>query len=262
MATRELILSFEGPDKLVRPDRCDVLPLLDVLRAFIQLLEKIGAYSAALDGDEAPFAVVMTELRAGSIKNVLDFVPRRATDNTSAVHRAGLEAARFAPSYLERRDVGPQAVRARSKRLAFALGRLPTNVKAHLRGTVEASLSELAETPPAPTVRAVESFRAKILRAGGLSPRVQLRLSGYDRPVTLDAPEDLAKRAGATLYAEADITAQIERSEDRILHGVLTDLRILEAGDPVAAFDRWYERAGKPWSKVKDIERALGRGDP
>lgn len=261
MATRELILSFEGPDKLVRPDRCDVRPLLEVLLSFVQLLEKIGAYNAALDNDDAPFSVVMTELRAGSIKNVLAFVPRRATDNVSAAHRAGLEAARIAPTYLERRDVGPSAVRARAKRLASALGRLPTDVKAHLRGTVDASLSELAEAPPAPTVRAVESFRAKILRAGGLAPRVQLRLSGYDRPITLDAPEDIAKRAGATLYAEADITAEIERTEDRILHGVLKDLRILEAGDPVAAFDRWYERAGKPWSKVKDIERGLGRGD-
>src|SRR5689334_11103828 len=97
MATRELILSFEGPDKLVRPDGCDVLPLLDVLRAFVQLLEKIGAYNAALDSNEAPFSVVMKELRAGSIKNVLDFVPRHATENSSAVLRAGLEAARIAP---------------------------------------------------------------------------------------------------------------------------------------------------------------------
>lgn len=122
VATRELILSFEGPDKLVRPDRCDVRPLLEVLLSFVQLLEKIGAYNAALDSDDAPFAVVMKELRAGSIKNVLDFVPRRTAENVAAVHRAGLEAARVAPNYLERRDVGP---RTRAKRLAAALGKLP-----------------------------------------------------------------------------------------------------------------------------------------
>ncbi|MBS2013534.1 MAG: hypothetical protein JST00_11635 [Deltaproteobacteria bacterium] len=262
MATRELILSFEGPDRLVRPDRCDVHPLLEVLLSLVRLLEKIGAYNAALDADEAPFAVVMKELRGGSVKNVLGFVPRRGTQDPSAAQRAGIEAARSAPAYLERRDVGPQAVRVRAKKLASALSRLPTDVKAHLRGSVDASLSELAEAPPAPTVRAVESFRARILRAGGLTPRVQLKLAGYDRPVTLEAPEDLAKLAGTTLYAEADVTAQIERTaEDRVIHGVLTDLRILESGDPVAAFDRWYERSGKPWSKVKDIERGLGRGD-
>lgn len=263
VATRTLILSFEGPADLVRPDRCDARPLLEVLLRFVQLLEKVGAHES-VDTDEPPFAVVMKELRSGSIKNVLDFVPRRANggDGVAAAQRAGFEAARAAPKYLERRDVGPAGVRTTCRKLAVALSRLPGNVTAHLRGSVDASLSELAAAEPAPTALSVESFRAKILRAGGLSPRVQLKVAGFERPITLDAPEQLAKLAGQTLYAEADVTAKIERaSDDRVLHGVLTDLRILEEGDPVAAFDRWYDKAGRPWAKVKDIERGLGRGD-
>jgi hypothetical protein len=262
VASRALILSFEGPPDLVRPDRCDVRPLLEVLLRFVQLLEKVGAHEA-VDTDEPPFAVVMKELRSGSIKNVLGFVPRRPTaDGALAAQRAGLDAARVAPKYLERRDVGPYGVRATSRKLAVALSRLPSTVTAHLRGSVNASLSQLAAAEPVATTLSVESFRAKILRAGGLAPRVQLKVSGFDRPITLDAPEHLAKLAGQTLYAEADVTAKIERaSDDRVLHGVLSDLRILEEGDPVAAFDRWYEKAGRPWAKVKDIERGLGRGD-
>lgn len=262
MARRELILSFEGPEKLVRPDRCDVRPLLEVLLPFIRLLEKIGAYNAALDNDEAPFVVVMKELRHGSVEHVLDFVPRYATGVLAAAQRAGIEAAIAAPTFLERREVGPDAIRVRAKRLASALGRLPAGVTAHLRGRVDASLSDLAEAPVGPTVRTVESFRAKILRAGGLTPRVQLALAGHERPQTFDAPEEIARLAGATLYAEADVTAQVERTaDDRILHATLIELRILETGDPVAAFDRWYERAGKPWSQVMDIEQGLGRGE-
>lgn len=262
MAKRELILSFEGPEKLVRPDRCDVRPLLEVLLAFIRLLEKIGAYNAALDNDEPPFMVVMKELRHGSIEHVLDFVPRYPTGVLAAVQRIGIEAATAAPAFLERREAGPEPVRLRAKRLASALGRLPVGVTAHLRGRVNASLSALADEPVGPTVVAVESFRAKILRAGGLTPRVQLAVAGHERPQTFDAPEEIAKLAGATLYAEANATAQVERtSDDRILHATLTELRILETGDPVAAFDRWYERAGKPWSHVVDIEQGLGRGE-
>ena len=206
----------------------------------------------------------MKELRSGSIKNVLDFVPRRPNggEGVASAQRAGFEAARVAPKYLERRDVGPAGVRATCRKLAVALSRLPGNVTAHLRGSVDASLSELAAAEPAPTALSVESFRARILRAGGLSPRVQLKVGGVERPITLDAPQHLAKLAGQTLYAEADATAKIERaSDDRVLHGVLTDLRILEEGDPVAAFDRWYDKAGRPWAKVKDIERGLGRGE-
>jgi hypothetical protein len=236
-----------------------------VLLSFVRLLEKIGEHDAALEGGEAPFVVVLEELRAGSIQHVLGFAPRHAKDDgAAAARKAGLEAARMAPTYLERRDVGPKSVRLRAKRLASALenlAALPTEVKCHLRGAVDVSLSDLAHAPPAPTVRAVESFRARILKAGGVSPRVQLKVAGHARPVTLEAPEPLAKLAGSTLYAEADVTAQIERTEDdRVLHGTLDELRILEAGDPVAAFDRWYEQAGKPWAKVKDIERGLGRG--
>ncbi len=257
-----MILSFEGPAERVHPDRCDVRPLLEVLLRFVQPLEKLGAHES-FDTDEAPFTVVMKELRAGSIKNVLGFIPRHPTssDGAAAAQRAGFEAARVAPKYLERRDLGSASVRTTSRRLATALSRLPETVTAHLRGSVDAPLSELAAVDPAPTATSVESFRAKILRAGGLSPRVQLKVAGLDRPITLDAPQPLARLAGQTLYAEADVTARIDRaSDDRVLHGVLTDLRILEEGDPVAAFDRWYEKAGRPWANVKDIERGLGRG--
>lgn len=65
-----------------------MLPLLEVLRAFIQLMEKIGAYNAynaALDSDEAPFSVVMKELRTGSIKNRARF--RSATPDGRLVCR-------------------------------------------------------------------------------------------------------------------------------------------------------------------------------
>ncbi|AKU99602.1 hypothetical protein AKJ09_06266 [Labilithrix luteola] len=261
MASRELILSFEGPDKVVRPDRFPAKSLLAVLLAFVQLVEKIGGHDAAFDNDEAPFGIVLKELRADSIQYVLGFVPKLESVSPVAARRMGIDAAAAAIQYLERRDVGPPGIRSRAKRLATALARLES-VTAHLRGAVVAALSELAEAPPAPTVVAIESFRAKILKAGGLAPRVQLKLAGSGRPITLAAPEGLARLAGTSLYAEVDVTAQIERTaDDRVLHGLLTSLRVMESGDPVAAFDRWYERAGKPWANVKDIERGLGRGE-
>lgn len=261
MAPRELFLSFEGPDQLVRPDRCEARPLLEVLLAFVQLMEKIGAHESALD-DEPPFVVLLKELRAGSIRHVLGFLSRYESQTVAAARRAGIDAARLAPQYLERPEVGPQGVRVRVKKLSGALSRLPPDVTAHLRGAVEAPLSMLAEAPPAATVRSVEQFRARILKAGGLTPRVQLKVAGEARPITLDAPSHLVKLAGGALYAEVDVTAQIERTEDeRILHGGLIDLRLLEAGDPVAAIDRWYALSGKPWEKVMHIERGLGRGN-
>lgn len=261
MATTGLMLTFEGPAELVRPDRTDARPLLEVMLRFVTLLEAVGAHDAP-DTDEAPFAVVMKELRGGSIKNVLDFVPRvPAAGSDAAARRAGLDAARQAAKYLERPNVGPPSVRKSAKALTTALTRLPAPVTAHLRGKVEARLSVLAATDAADTSMGVESFRATILRAGGRVPRVQLQIPGSDRPVTLDAPHELAVLAGQTLYAEADVTATMERSSQGVLHGRLSELRILDEGDPVDAFDRWYAKAGRPWSKVKDIERGLGRGE-
>jgi hypothetical protein len=260
--TRTLVFIFEGPAELVRPDRCDARPLLETLLRFVDLIERIGAHEA-VDTEEAPFAVVLKEVRGGSIEYVLDFVPRYpVTSGAAAAQRAGLDAVRIAANFLERRDVGPAGIRASARKLAASLAQLPSHTAAHLRGSVEVPLSALAAAEPSPTVVSVESFRARILRAGGMSPRVQLKVSGSDRPITLDAPEPLAKLAGQTLYAEADVTAKVERgSDDRLLHGVLSELRIIEEGDPVEAFDRWYERAGRPWAKVKDIEKGLGRGD-
>lgn len=261
VAARPLILSFESAKGRAKADTCDARPVLDVMLLFVQLLERIGAHDA-IEGEAAPFVVVMPEARRGVLETVLDFAPREGTTATSArAQRAGLEAARLAPNHLERRDAGPAAIRSAAKKLAVAVARLPSTITVRLRGAVEASLSDLARAEPAEAVLSVESFRAKILRAGGAAPRVQLKVSGLDRPITLDAPETLARLAGQTLYADADVTAKLERTkDDRILYGTLTELRIVDEGDPVAAFDRWYQQAGRPWSRVKDIERGLGRG--
>jgi hypothetical protein len=198
----------------------------------------------------------------GSVRHCLDFVPRGKGEDVAAARRAGLNAAELAPKYLARRDTGSSAIRSSTRNLASAIERLPMVVKAHLRGSVDAPLSELAASPPSPTAISIESFRAKILKSGGQSPRVQLKVRGMDRPVTLEAEQELAQVAGRTLYAEADVTARIERaSDERVLSGQLLELRILDDGDPVAAFDRWYEKSGHPWAKVTDIEKGLGRGE-
>lgn len=262
MGKRELRLCFEAPGQIVRPDRLDVRPWLEVLLRLVQLVEKVGAHEA-LDA-EPPFAVVMKALRSDALETTLDFVPRYAAvakGRAAAARRAGVKAVRLATAHLAQRSVGPTGVRHAARRLADALGRLPSGVLAHLHGRVEASLSELAIQELPESVIATECFRAAIVRAGGTSPRVQLKVFGQTRPLTIEAPEHLAKIAGHTLYAETDVTARLERAEDgALLAGELVELRILDSGDPVAALDRWYERAGRPWAKVKNIERGLGRG--
>ncbi|NOU34194.1 MAG: hypothetical protein HOO96_40395 [Polyangiaceae bacterium] len=253
----ELVLSFEGPRKQVRPDRCEAAPLLRTALDLIRLIERIGEH-ASTTTDEPEFAVTLTELRAGSVKFVLGFTSRHGP-STAAAAEAGVAAAQLAPKYLASPKAGPAAVRKRVDALASSLTKLPTYVKAHLRGTVEADLSALVQAEvEGAFATSVETFRATILRAGGTHPRVQLKFDG--RTFTFDAPQEIAKQAGATLYAEADVMALLQRDADQaILHGVIQTLRVLEPGDPVDAIDQWYEASGKPWAKVKDIEKALGR---
>jgi hypothetical protein len=261
MAKKELILSFEGPKDFVRPDRCDVRPLLLVQLRFVELLERISKDLVAVDDGDASFSVVMKELRAGSIKSVYAFVPTRPEISMATATSAGHEATSLVPQYLESRNSGTPGVRKCTEKLAKAIREVPAKVQVHLRGLIDASLSELALSDPTPAAVSVETFRATILKAGGVPSRIQLRAKGSERPFTLDAPMALATLAGQTLYEKADVTADIQRTADgRVLHGNVRGLRILEKGDPVAAFDRWYARSGKPWSKVKDIEEELNRG--
>lgn len=256
---RPLLLAFDGPDEDVRPDRCEARPLLDVVLRFVDLVERIGGHEA-VELDDSPFAVTLTALRADPNTFVLGFAPRFGLAGPFAT-RAGLAAAVTAPVLLEQRDLGPPKVRAASHRLAQALARLPDGVTANLRGAVEAPLSAIVAAEPLPAAEGTETFRAKIVRAGGLSPRVQLKASGRGRALTLEAPPAIAKLAGQTLYAEADVTAHVTRSVDgRVLQGTILELRLLDRGDATAAFDRWYKKVGRPWAATKDIEREVGRG--
>jgi len=61
MARRELILSFEGPPELVRPELYDAQAWMAVVLRFVELVEKVGAHEA-VDSELAPFVVVMKEL--------------------------------------------------------------------------------------------------------------------------------------------------------------------------------------------------------
>jgi hypothetical protein len=264
-----LILSFEGPSKYVRRDRCDTRPLLEVLLAFTKLVERIGVHEA-LGADEAPFSVLLKGVMKGAsadpkdsaIHHLIDFASRHQplSDPAESI-AAGLNAAAIAPSYLGGQSVGPPGVRQRAKSLDAAILNLPKYIEVFLRGSIDVSLSQLVHAAPQQTTVSVESFRAQILRSGGVSPRVQVKASGFDRPLTLESPTELAKQAGQALYAKAYVTAKLTRTpDDRVIFAELSQLRILDDSDPVVALDKWYEKAGKPWAKVKDIEKELGRG--
>lgn len=106
-----------------------------------------------------------------------------------------------------------------------------------------------------------EVLRGKVLRAGGTKPRIQLLID--EKIVSLDVTTSLAQEAGTHLYSEVEVDADLVREArppvNPIVSGRVTRLVPVEDVDPVEAWDRWYEAAGRPWSKVADIEGELGR---
>ena len=97
-------------------------------------------------------------------------------------------------------------------------------------------------------MKSPEAFRARVIRAGGKKPRVQVVADG--QVISLDASSDLAVRAGGLLYQDVEIEAELVRAATPpmfpVLSGQMTRIEPLAKQDPVEAWDAWYAAAGRP----------------
>jgi hypothetical protein len=262
MANADLLLSFESNGAALAPSRSDARPLLAVFVSMAALVEELGGFASGTDGSECPFVVTLEQVRAISVQYAFGFAPRY-TDGVAPAEarRIGLRVLADVPMFLAARESGPPRVMRKARSLAQTLLALPITTHAFLQARKRYDLSAIAKIDAELPIRSRESFRAKIMRAGGRQPRVQLFPVGARRPCVLEADQAVAARAGGALYAEADVTAELERSADgRILHGKLERLRVLDAGDPVRLLDEWYAAAGKPWSHGSDIAKEMSHG--
>jgi hypothetical protein len=128
---------------------------------------------------------------------------------------------------------------------------LPANVNAYVNHEgVRWSISEVAARPPAPITTSRSNFRARIIKVGGKKPRIQFATRGDTILFTIQAPMDLALRAGNLLYKTVDVSAKLSRlltpPNYPVIDGELLEIRELSEEDPVAAFDKWYKDIGCP----------------
>lgn len=156
----------------------------------------------------------------------------------------------------------PRKLQAPIGRLRKALAAVPKEISVSaMRGAEVVSLSETVRQAPPDEMKSPEAFRARIIRAGGKKPRVQVVAEG--QMISLDASPELAVRAGSMLNQDVEIEAEVVRAAMPpafpILFGHMIRIEPLANQDPLEAWDAWYAAAGRPWANVKDIETELGR---
>jgi hypothetical protein len=251
-----LDLDLEGPD--VRPETVDARASLGLALALVDALEAIARYEETVE--ETPFFVTLTAMRGASVHFAFNPVARieygqRGLDAFKA-------AAKRLPVYVRAQGAVPKRLTPQLDKLRLATRNLPSHVVATARiGSDAVVLSELVRMSSAPLLKSAETFRAFILRAGGVHPRVSLRFRAQPKPVTVDVNKALLESQDFKLYREADVTGVFNRDPNSvgmpIVSGHVTELRRADKVDPVDAFDAWYEAAGRPWTGVVDIEAEL-----
>jgi hypothetical protein len=239
----------------VRPETLDARASLSLAVALLEAVIAVGEHECA--SGEAPFVIAMTKMEAASVHLAFEPVPR-LDDGYAAFQYA----AKRLPVYLRGHEHVPRELTKPLDRLRHAARALPSNVQASVRILDQTvSLAEL-QAPEVPLITSAETLRAVIMRAGGSKPRVQLRMTGQ-RSFTADISKDLVASDDFHVYREAEITGIFHRDPRAIgapiVSGEVTAVRFLEKVDPVAAFDAWYEAAGRPWRGVQDIEEELRR---
>jgi hypothetical protein len=252
----DLDLTGEG----VRPETVDATTSLGLAVALLEAVIAVGSYEDT--SDEAPFYIAMTEMKAASVH--LAFQPV-ATHGGAQALAAFQHAAKRLPIYLRGHERVPRELVKPLDRLRSAARAMPPNIKAAARILDETITFAELVTPDASLITSAETLRALVMRAGGKRPRVQLRTVGQ-KPFTADISKELIASDDFHVYREAEVTGIFQRDPraigSPIVSGEVTSVRFLEKVDRVAAFDAWYEAAGRPWQGVTDIEEELRRRGP
>jgi len=255
-----LILSFDGGD--ITPTTVDARRLLAASLAYLDALASVVQLIVPMH--EAELVLTVEDIAPGSVKYKGRAALRR-TDGT--LHPVAIRSmSDTLDTWMRATSLAPRAVRPKVSQAVQAARQLPSwmNFNASVGGH-EYEVSEAARSGEVPTIRSTESLRARVLRAGGIDPRVQFDAASEVRSFSLASTPELVIIAGRSLYGDVDIEATVLRSARapfQIVGGTLTHIDpVDEQHDPVETWDRWYKVSGSPWAGVTDIEGELGRND-
>ncbi len=101
-------------------------------------------------------------------------------------------------------------------------------------------------------------LRATPIKVGGRHPSIRFSSDFEDKEFSLSIKEDNARKIGAFLYKEVEIEATVTRNTDgTIKEGELTSFTPVEEGNPIAAWENWYEKCGQHFSSIEEAQQAL-----
>jgi hypothetical protein len=110
---------------------------------------------------------------------------------------------------------------------------------------------------------AVEMFRAHVESIGGKRPSIRLRSFSDNVTYTLRLSKQLAQQTSPYLYQDVDVEARVTRlmkgPDFPVIYGNVVDITPIPSTDPVEAWDEWYEKSGRPWDRIDDVDGELGR---
>ena len=239
----QLELVLEGPE--INPATADPLTTLDLARSYFDLLVNIAReHGTAL------------ELRGLKISRGSMVVASRP-DHPDVAVQVMTDASRYIGGALP----PPPRLERRVEELRAKVTNLPLNVVATTRcgGTVR-PLTPRVEEPLLPPREFVE-LRARLMGVGGQQPSARFASRSEDRPFSLRTDLNTAKKLGKLLYADVDLTAEVQRDEKGFIHsGVVHEFQAVDTdGDEFMVWREWFRKAGGDWNDIEDVEQELNR---
>ncbi len=254
-AQLDLVFSGEG----VSPANTDARQLLASVLAYLDAVAAV----IGLAGDDVYDALRLTvqEIRPGSI----GYACEASLPPSSPYANIVRDVPKQLDGYLRNPRTAPKAIRPRVQNVIHTARRLNPNIEFCAKTEVATySISEVARRNPEPAVWSAETLRVRVVRVGGLDPRVQFECDSESRPFSLRASVEKIQEIKNYLYRHIDIEAEIVRANQPpylILDGKVVGVFTFdEDSDAVDAWDSWYTAGGRPWKGVTDIEEEL-RGD-
>jgi hypothetical protein len=106
-------------------------------------------------------------------------------------------------------------------------------------------------------------LRVRPIRVGGAGdvPRARLVSLSERAPFIVDVAREDARKIGANLYGEIDVTLDVARdAEGLIEHGKLVEIHELSDVEPVGAWRAWFSVNAREWDRIDVVMEELGRG--
>jgi hypothetical protein len=250
-----LVFSGDG----VSPASTDARHLLASVLAYLEALAAV----VGLAGEDVSDSLRLTlqEIRPGSV----DYGCEAALPESSPYARNVRDVPPRLHAYLSSPHSAPRTIRTKVKNVIAATKRLGPDIDFVAKTDAAAySISDAVRAGDQPTIWSLESLRARVVRVGGIDPRVQLECDSESKAISLGASFEKTLEIKNYLYRHVDVTAEIQRSAlppYSILNGsILTVIPLEDDVDAVDAWDRWYAAGGATWKGVANIEEAL-RGE-